>query len=708
MRKKSYKVVKKLLMTCLALVFILQFYSKEASAATTIPVTISGTEHHAMAWDILTMVNAERTAAGVMPLLVMDIDLLDYGMLRAAECVVDYSHTRPDGSNIYIDMPGFGAGGENIAVGHPSAAAVMNGWMNSQGHKDNILNPAYSSIGIGVYFAEGRYYYAQVFRGSVGTPALATSTPVANTITTNISVNISAPAAPSATITAGTPKTFNLAVGQQVALDLPDIYISKSPPWSMRIKVDPSFLDWEIADPSVATIVGTNLQTADIKAVNGGSTTLKVFMNGQNAKAVSFPITISGHSHTYVSNIVAPTCAVAGYTQHTCSVCGDSYTDTPTTALGHNYTVTDTKAPTCGVAGYTEYTCGTCAHSYQDSIAPLAHIYTAMPSVAPTCTAEGYTEEVCATCTDTKRTSIPALGHTYVTMAPVAPTCTTDGYTPQECSVCSHTNQDAVVPALGHSYVSTVITTPTPCMPGGYTEHTCSDCGDTYQESTLPAVHTYVSTVVAPTCTTNGYTQNVCSVCAHTFTDNVIPPRHAYVSTVVAPTCTVDGYTGHVCSDCGDTYQDSIVSAAHDYQSTIVLAATCTTDGLTEHECSVCGDKLADTIIPAHGHVFGDWIVVNEGETTQTQERVCVHDGTVERREVSKVDTSNPPAQANANTGGSGSNQGGGGITAGSKAAATGDVADMALFAIGGIGAIAIIGFVIVRNKRMKNKQNNE
>ena len=699
MRERSRKLVRKVLMTCLAFIFVFQFYAKEASAATTMPVTFSGTENHTMAWDIFTRVNAERTAAGITPLLVMDVNLLDYGMLRAAECVVDYSHTRPDGSNFHIGMPGFGGGGENIAVAYPNAAAVMNGWMNSPGHKANILNPAFSSIGIGVYFAEGRYYYAQVFRGSIGTPAPVTSAPVPKTITTNVSVDILTE--PTATITAGTPKTFSLATGQQVALDLPDIYISKSPPWSMRIKVDPSFLGWEIADPTVATIVGTNLQTADIKAVNGGSTTLKVFMNGQNLKAVSFPITISGHTHVHVPTVIAPTCTTPGHTKHTCNICEDTYTDTPTTMLGHNYTITDSVAPTCGVEGYTEYTCGTCGDSYQDTITALPHTYTAMPPVAPTCTVEGYVEHVCATCTDTYRTTTtPALGHAYVTMAPVAPTCTTDGYTEHVCSVCTDTYRDTIVPAHGHSYVSTVVSAPTPCMPGGYTEHICSTCAHTYQESTLPATHTYVSSVVAPTCTTDGYTEHICSVCTHTFSDNVVPATHTYVSTVVAPTCTVDGHTVHVCSDCAHTYQDTIVPAAHDYQSTVVLAATCTVDGRAEHECSVCGDRLADTVVPAHGHVFSAWVVVSENETMQIEERVCVHEGTVERREVSKIDTSNPGQQANAG----GSGQGGSGITVGGKAAATGDAAETALFAIGGIGAIAIIGFVIVRNKRVKSK----
>ena len=53
--------------------------------------------------------------------------------------------------------------GENIAMGYSSAQAVMNGWMNSSGHRANILNSAYTRIGVG-YVADGNYW-VQEFTG---------------------------------------------------------------------------------------------------------------------------------------------------------------------------------------------------------------------------------------------------------------------------------------------------------------------------------------------------------------------------------------------------------------------------------------------------------------------------------------------------------------------------------------------------------------
>ena len=75
--------------------------------------------------------------------------------------------------------------------------------------------------------------------------------------------------------------------------------------------------------------------------------------------------------HTYESAITAPTCTEQGYTTHTCTVCGDSYTDSYVDAIGHNYESVVT-APTYEEQGYTTYTCTNCGHSYTaDYVDPL-------------------------------------------------------------------------------------------------------------------------------------------------------------------------------------------------------------------------------------------------------------------------------------------------------------------------------------------------
>ena len=80
------------------------------------------------------------------------------------------------------------------------------------------------------------------------------------------------------------------------------------------------------------------------------------------------------HTHSYTSEVTAPTCTEPGYTTYTCT-CGDSYTDSETEALGHSYTAVVTE-PTCTERGYTIHTCATCGDNYIDSETDaLGHSY---------------------------------------------------------------------------------------------------------------------------------------------------------------------------------------------------------------------------------------------------------------------------------------------------------------------------------------------
>ena len=81
-----------------------------------------------------------------------------------------FSHTSPTYGSPFDMMKSFGIGytyaGENIAAGQTSASAVMKSWMNSPGHKANILNGNYTHIGVG-YVQGGTYsrYWTQQFIG---------------------------------------------------------------------------------------------------------------------------------------------------------------------------------------------------------------------------------------------------------------------------------------------------------------------------------------------------------------------------------------------------------------------------------------------------------------------------------------------------------------------------------------------------------------
>ncbi len=123
-------------------------------------VNATVTELYQKAFDILDLVNAERRKYGV-PELVMDQGLLETAMQRATECVIYNSHTRPNG--FACNSADGRIMGENITRYGGTPQEAMESWMNSPGHRANILMARYTSIGVGCVYANGSYYWLQCF-----------------------------------------------------------------------------------------------------------------------------------------------------------------------------------------------------------------------------------------------------------------------------------------------------------------------------------------------------------------------------------------------------------------------------------------------------------------------------------------------------------------------------------------------------------------
>ncbi|NLU69771.1 CAP domain-containing protein [Streptomyces sp. HNM0574] len=117
--------------------------------------------------EVLRLVNEERAEAGCKAVTA------DSGLARLArEFSTDmaerdfFSHTTPDGKSPWDRAEALGIprlGGENIARGQADAEAVMESWMNSPGHRENILNCDYRTLGVGVHLAEGGPWWTQDF-----------------------------------------------------------------------------------------------------------------------------------------------------------------------------------------------------------------------------------------------------------------------------------------------------------------------------------------------------------------------------------------------------------------------------------------------------------------------------------------------------------------------------------------------------------------
>ena len=123
----------------------------------------------AQEWEVLRLANAERMNEGLLPLTMLPA-LQTATDTRALEIVQSFSHTRPDGTDCFTVLGEVGlsvsAAGENIAAGQQTPAAVMNAWMNSSGHRANILNSGFKHIGVGyTYNSSATYgaYWVQLF-----------------------------------------------------------------------------------------------------------------------------------------------------------------------------------------------------------------------------------------------------------------------------------------------------------------------------------------------------------------------------------------------------------------------------------------------------------------------------------------------------------------------------------------------------------------
>ncbi|MFJ4468194.1 CAP domain-containing protein [Streptomyces sp. NPDC089424] len=121
--------------------------------------------------DVIALTNHERARAG-LPQLTPDPALTRAAQAHSDDMVARgfYSHTAPDGSRPWDRAAAAGSArrsiGENIACGQRSPAEVVTGWMNSPGHRANILAPGFTHIGIG-FTGGGRSgtYWTQLFGG---------------------------------------------------------------------------------------------------------------------------------------------------------------------------------------------------------------------------------------------------------------------------------------------------------------------------------------------------------------------------------------------------------------------------------------------------------------------------------------------------------------------------------------------------------------
>lgn len=106
--------------------FLIMTSSISKASNETITLNVKVTNDYSSAYEVLKIVNKERTAIGLSELQ-MDKDLMDAAMIRASELSLYFSHTRPNGTSCFTASSK--ANGENIAAGYSTPEYVMQGWM---------------------------------------------------------------------------------------------------------------------------------------------------------------------------------------------------------------------------------------------------------------------------------------------------------------------------------------------------------------------------------------------------------------------------------------------------------------------------------------------------------------------------------------------------------------------------------------------------
>ncbi len=132
-------------------------------------------------WEVLRLTNIERFKEGRLP-LTMVAPLQNAADIRAEEITVAfyYDHMRPDGSSCFTAIdPAFSSGkilGENCGQIYATPAEVVEGWMNSTGHRANILTTGFTYFGGGMTSTGGYKYWVQIFAGGGSVASVASST----------------------------------------------------------------------------------------------------------------------------------------------------------------------------------------------------------------------------------------------------------------------------------------------------------------------------------------------------------------------------------------------------------------------------------------------------------------------------------------------------------------------------------------------------
>ncbi len=151
------------------------------------------------------------------------------------------------------------------------------------------------------------------------------------------------------------------------------------------------------------------------------------------------------HEHTYVENVIAPTCTTGGHTDMVCKICGDTiYCDyKPPIQCTSNDSWVVTKEPTCTEIGEKQQLCKFCGKTIlKEPIALAEHQPVSTITKAPTCLNEGIKSMICSVCNKSLSSeNIPTIETHDFEITTIPPTASTQGKTIYTCKLCKHSEE---------------------------------------------------------------------------------------------------------------------------------------------------------------------------------------------------------------------------------------------------------------------------
>ena len=234
--------------------------------------------------EVLSRVNNERADAGVASLKI-DKKLTEAAMQRAAEISILFDHKRPNGEICFTVNDK--ACGENIAAYQTTPLIVMNSWMDSDGHRENILKSDWKSIGIGCTRINNKYYWVQLF-----SPYESEDENIENgtkSVTTKVEVPLS-----NLTVSVGGNSSLELEVGKEAVLKTTFKYNDET------IAIEDSEITYSVNDESIAVI-----ENGKVKALKTGTVTVTAAIgtSSTTCTVTVIPKEINVYYKTHVQDI---------------------------------------------------------------------------------------------------------------------------------------------------------------------------------------------------------------------------------------------------------------------------------------------------------------------------------------------------------------------------------------------------------------------